>query len=43
VVHAGVVEDDVLYELHVRDFSISDATVPEAHRGGYLAFTRCSS
>ncbi|MFC4293388.1 pullulanase-type alpha-1,6-glucosidase [Sphingorhabdus arenilitoris] len=32
-------EDRVLYELHVRDFSISDASVAEEHRGGYLAFT----
>ncbi len=28
-----------IYELHVRDFSISDETVPAAHRGTYLAFT----
>ena len=28
-----------IYELHVRDFSISDATVPPEHRGTYLAFT----
>jgi len=27
-----------IYELHVRDFSISDETVPAAHRGTYLAF-----
>ena len=27
-----------IYELHVRDFSIGDATVPAAHRGTYLAF-----
>ncbi len=26
-------------EVHVRDFSIADSTVPEAHRGTYLAFT----
>jgi pullulanase-type alpha-1,6-glucosidase len=32
-------EDVVLYELHIRDFSISDATVPAEHRGKYLAFT----
>ena len=32
-------EDSTIYELHVRDFSISDATVPAAHRGTYLAFT----
>ena len=31
--------DIALYELHIRDFSASDATVPEAHRGKYLAFT----
>jgi pullulanase len=30
--------DLVIYELHVRDFSIGDATVPAAHRGKYLAF-----
>lgn len=32
-------EDIVLYELHIRDFSISDATVPEELRGTYKAFT----
>ncbi|MBV8605103.1 MAG: DUF3372 domain-containing protein [Pelomonas sp.] len=31
--------DLVIYELHVRDFSANDATVPAAHRGKYLAFT----
>jgi pullulanase-type alpha-1,6-glucosidase len=31
-------EDIVLYEAHVRDFSVSDATVPPARRGKYLAF-----
>ncbi len=30
--------DSTIYELHVRDFSISDQTVPAAHRGTYLAF-----
>jgi pullulanase/glycogen debranching enzyme len=30
--------DAVLYELHVRDFSVDDATVPAADRGKYLAF-----
>ncbi|WP_116112875.1 pullulanase-type alpha-1,6-glucosidase [Austwickia chelonae] len=30
--------DQTIYELHIRDFSISDATVPAAHRGSYLAF-----
>ena len=28
-----------VYELHVRDFSANDATVPEEHRGKYTAFT----
>ncbi len=32
-------EDSTIYELHIRDFSIGDVTVPAAHRGGYLAFT----
>ena len=31
--------DAVIYELHVRDFSIGDATVRPAYRGKYLAFT----
>ena len=31
--------DMVVYELHVRDFSRDDASVPAAHRGKYLAFT----
>ncbi|MCU6500560.1 DUF3372 domain-containing protein [Rugamonas sp. A1-17] len=31
--------DIALYELHIRDFSASDASVPAAHRGKYLAFT----
>jgi pullulanase/glycogen debranching enzyme len=31
--------DMSVYELHVRDFSIGDLTVPEAQRGKYLAFT----
>ncbi len=31
--------DMAIYELHVRDFSIGDPTVPEAQRGKYLAFT----
>jgi len=30
--------DMTIYELHVRDFSINDPTVPAAHRGKYLAF-----
>jgi pullulanase-type alpha-1,6-glucosidase len=32
-------EDAVIYELHVRDFSIFDETVPEELRGTYKAFT----
>ncbi|GAA4348419.1 pullulanase-type alpha-1,6-glucosidase [Angustibacter luteus] len=30
--------DSTIYELHVRDFSVSDTSVPAAHRGTYLAF-----
>ena len=32
-------EDSVIYELHIRDFSIKDSSVPEGLRGTYLAFT----
>jgi pullulanase-type alpha-1,6-glucosidase len=32
-----------IYELHVRDFSINDATVPAARRGKYLAFAESNS
>ena len=32
-------EDSTIYELHVRDFSIADETVPAAHRGTFMAFT----
>jgi pullulanase len=35
--------DIALYELHIRDFSASDTTVPAAHRGKYLAFTDVNS
>ena len=35
--------DSAFYELHVRDFSISDTTVPTAHRGKFLAFADTSS
>jgi pullulanase len=35
--------DMVIYELHVRDFSINDATVSAANRGKYLAFTEAGS
>ena len=30
--------DQTIYELHVRDFSVSDQSVPADHRGSYLAF-----
>ena len=33
-------EDIVLYELHVRDFSATDETVPADLRGTYAAFTQ---
>ncbi len=32
-------EDITIYEMHIRDFSINDSTVAEAHRGTYKAFT----
>ncbi len=35
--------DLVIYELHVRDFSHNDRSVPAAHRGRYLAFTDLAS
>jgi pullulanase len=35
--------DMVVYELHVRDFSIGDASVSAPHRGKYLAFTETAS
>ena len=35
--------DMSIYELHVRDFSVGDASVPEAQRGKYLAFTAAES
>ena len=37
------VNDLSIYELHVRDFSVGDATVPLEHRGTYLAFTDARS
>ena len=30
--------DITLYEAHIRDFSINDRSVPEQHRGTYMAF-----
>ncbi|MCC2970578.1 pullulanase-type alpha-1,6-glucosidase [Massilia sp. IC2-476] len=38
--HAG---DIALYELHIRDFSAGDDSVPAARRGKYLAFTERQS
>lgn len=35
--------DRAIYELHIRDFSITDKTVPAAERGTYRAFTRDSA
>jgi len=35
--------DVVLYELHLRDFSAIDETVPDEQRGTYLAFTNPES
>jgi len=35
--------DGVVYELHVRDFSVNDPTVPAAHQGKFLAFTDLAS
>lgn len=32
-------EDNVIYELHIRDFSATDESVAEELRGTYLAFT----
>ncbi|MCC6802432.1 MAG: DUF3372 domain-containing protein, partial [Anaerolineae bacterium] len=36
-------EDSVIYELHVRDFSAYDDTVPEDERGKFAAFTEGES
>ena len=36
-------EDAVIYEGHIRDFSIQDQSTSEANRGNYLAFTEESS
>ena len=35
--------DVVLYELHLRDFSANDASVPAEDRGKFLAFTHTTS
>ena len=39
----AAITDMAIYELHVRDFSIGDTTVPAAHRGKYLAFADTAS
>ncbi|MCL4247803.1 MAG: pullulanase-type alpha-1,6-glucosidase [Anaerolineae bacterium] len=36
-------EDIVVYELHVRDFSITDQTVRPDYRGTFMAFTEAES
>jgi pullulanase len=36
-------EDIVIYELHVRDFSAFDESVPQEHRGTFMAFTHTDS
>lgn len=36
-------EDMAIYELHLRDFSINDQSVPEADRGKYAAFSHSES
>ena len=35
--------DMAIYELHVRDFSDNDPTVPAAHRGKFMAFSDMNS
>ena len=35
--------DMVVYELHLRDFSVGDSSVPAAERGKYTAFARSAS
>lgn len=36
-------EDAIIYEGHIRDFSVMDETVTAANRGKYLAFTETNS
>ncbi|WP_323135536.1 pullulanase-type alpha-1,6-glucosidase [Streptomyces beihaiensis] len=36
---AVAMKDAQIQELHIRDFSVADTTVPARHRGTYLAFT----
>lgn len=35
--------DEVIYEVHVRDFSIHDPNVPPEHRGKYLGLTHTNA
>ncbi len=39
----AAITDMVIYELHVRDFSINDSSVSTANRGKYLAFAESVS
>jgi pullulanase len=44
LVKAGITPEDItVYELHLRDYSIFDASVPEDLRGTYMAFTVADS
>jgi pullulanase len=36
--HYGGPEDIVIYEIHMRDFSVADPSVPLEHKGKYTAF-----
>ena len=36
-------EDMVIYETHIRDFSILDQSTPEQYRGKYMAFAQTDS
>ncbi len=40
---AGDLEDGVIYEGHIRDFSVRDESVSAANRGKYMAFTETDS
>lgn len=39
----GAPEDSIIYETHIRDFSVWDETVSAGNRGKYLAFTEANS
>jgi pullulanase len=43
VPEASAPEAMSIYEMHVRDFSINDATTPAIYRGKYMAFTQTDS